>query len=329
MKIKAIIYRLLGYKTIDELFDEMDKGQRNEVGGKTLERARKLTDALLPKNINFPIGGEVYEAEKNVQISYMTHHFAPYSGGEKCIFPKGQRLIVCPPNRKRPTGVYCIPIEYEQIEEKLIPESEKLEPTYSNYSLFVDTKVLNNNFKKIELMPIKYIKGDATEPVGNKVKIIAHICNDIGGWGKGFVTAISKKWKRPEKEYRNWFKSEEFEPTKFIEAQRIESRDAYSNEKKFKLGNVQFVKADENIWIANMIAQRKIRKSKDGIPPIRYDSVSQCLSRVREFAKGKNASVHMPRIGCGLAGGKWEKIEPIINQELIAHEVETIVYDFE
>ena len=24
-----------------------------------------------------------------------------------------------------------------------------------------------------------------------------------------------------------------------------------------------------------------------------------------------SASVHMPRIGCGLAGGKWEEIEPI------------------
>ena len=34
-------------------------------------------------------------------------------------------------------------------------------------------------------MEILYIKGDATAPIGSGVKVITHICNDIGGWGKG------------------------------------------------------------------------------------------------------------------------------------------------
>jgi len=34
---------------------------------------------------------------------------------------------------------------------------------------------------------ISYIKGDATAPQGKGVKVIAHLCNDLGGWGKGFV----------------------------------------------------------------------------------------------------------------------------------------------
>ena len=46
---------------------------------------------------------------------------------------------------------------------------------------------------------INYIKGDATNPQISGNKIIVHICNDIGGWGKGFVLAISNKWKEPEK----------------------------------------------------------------------------------------------------------------------------------
>jgi hypothetical protein len=37
----------------------------------------------------------------------------------------------------------------------------------------------------------------------------------------------------------------------------------------------------------------------------------------------------MPRIGCGLAGGQWTEIEEIVNKNLIAHEIETAVYDFE
>jgi hypothetical protein len=36
----------------------------------------------------------------------------------------------------------------------------------------------------------------------------------------------------------------------------------------------------------------------------------------------------MPRIGCGLAGGKWERIEPLILQELSQHDVAVYVYDF-
>jgi hypothetical protein len=34
--------------------------------------------------------------------------------------------------------------------------------------------------------------------------VIAYICNDLGGWGKGFVLAISRKWPQPERDYRDW-----------------------------------------------------------------------------------------------------------------------------
>lgn len=44
-------------------------------------------------------------------------------------------------------------------------------------------------------MEINYLKGDATNPASAGNKIIVHVCNDIGGWGKGFVMAISKRWK--------------------------------------------------------------------------------------------------------------------------------------
>ena len=53
-------------------------------------------------------------------------------------------------------------------------------------------------------MEIKYITGDATQPVGEGNKIIVHVCNDVGGWGRGFVMALSKRWKEPEMKYREW-----------------------------------------------------------------------------------------------------------------------------
>jgi hypothetical protein len=37
----------------------------------------------------------------------------------------------------------------------------------------------------------------------------------------------------------------------------------------------------------------------------------------------------MPRIGCGLAGGKWELIEPIIIRTLCERSIVTTVYDYD
>jgi O-acetyl-ADP-ribose deacetylase (regulator of RNase III) len=155
-------------------------------------------------------------------------------------------------------------------------------------------------------MEINYLKGDATSPVANGNKIIVHICNDIGGWGKGFVMALSKKWKQPEQKYRDWFTSKE----------------------NFNLGEVQFVKVEEDLWVANLIGQHKINKDENGNAPIRYEAILFGLEKIVQLAKDINATVHMPRIGCGLAGGTWDKIEPIIDSTLIQENISVSVYDF-
>ncbi|SNR54215.1 macro domain-containing protein [Flavobacterium sp. ov086] len=153
---------------------------------------------------------------------------------------------------------------------------------------------------------IQYTKGDATSPRSEDNKVIVHICNDIGGWGKGFVMAISKRWKKPENQYREWFKSKD----------------------GFELGKVQFVQVEEDLWVVNLIGQHKINKDENGNAPIRYDAIEDGLKEVASFAKENNASVHMPRIGCGLAGGKWEMIEPVILKTLSENNIEVTVYDF-
>jgi hypothetical protein len=37
----------------------------------------------------------------------------------------------------------------------------------------------------------------------------------------------------------------------------------------------------------------------------------------------------MPRIGCGLAGGDWSRIEPLIEESLVRRGLPVSVYDFE
>lgn len=156
---------------------------------------------------------------------------------------------------------------------------------------------------------IIYLKGDATSPQASGNKIIAHICNDLGAWGAGFVLAISKRWKAPEAEYRQWHRER-----------------AQNN---FALGEIQIVQAEEYIYVANMVGQRGIKTGRSTGVPIRYEAVEACLSKLVEEANELNASVHMPRIGCGLAGGKWDKIEPLIEKTLLENDIDVYVYDFE
>ena len=74
-------------------------------------------------------------------------------------------------------------------------------------------------------------------------------------------------------------------------------------------------------------AQHGMRGSQQD-PPIRYEAVEACLVKVCEKAQELGASVHMPRIGCGLAGGRWELIEPLIIKTLYQNNIPVIVYDF-
>jgi O-acetyl-ADP-ribose deacetylase (regulator of RNase III) len=157
------------------------------------------------------------------------------------------------------------------------------------------------------MKPVRYLKGDATSPQASGPKIIAHVCNDLGGWGKGFVLAISKRWPEPERAYRNWH------------------RHRAAND--FGLGAVQLVQVKPDVWVANMVAQRGMKTGSQG-PPIRYDAVETCLKRLAKLALEHEASVHMPRIGCGLAGGSWERIGPIVEATLALADVEVLVYDF-
>ena len=152
---------------------------------------------------------------------------------------------------------------------------------------------------------IHYLKADATVPQAEGNIVIAHICNDIGAWGKGFVLALSKRWKYPEKQYKQWYKEGG----------------------NFALGEVQFVSVEEKIWVANLIGQHNIYRDENGDPPIRYEAVEKGLRIIADFAYEINAKVQMPRIGCGLAGGSWDRIEKLIRQTLLRKNIEVLVCD--
>jgi O-acetyl-ADP-ribose deacetylase (regulator of RNase III) len=153
---------------------------------------------------------------------------------------------------------------------------------------------------------ITYLEGDATQPIGDGPKIIAHICNDLGKWGKGFVLPLGKRFPQAKAAYLEGAKHPDF-----------------------SLSEVQLVPCVTELWVANMVAQHKIRSAREpNYVAIRYDALERCLESVATHALELKATVHMPRIGTGLAGGTWEKIEPLITQKLCARGVVVTVYDF-
>lgn len=153
---------------------------------------------------------------------------------------------------------------------------------------------------------ITYAVGDATAPKADGPKIVVHVCNDIGAWGRGFVIALSRRWPEPEQRYRAWHRGEISKP--------------------FALGHIQLVQVASDIWIANLIGQRDIRPHNK-VPPIRYEALREGLRSVANEAKHLAATVHMPRIGCGLAGGRWEEVGAIVDQELVSQGIAVTVYD--
>jgi hypothetical protein len=134
------------------------------------------------------------------------------------------------------------------------------------------------------------------------------VCNDLGRWGRGFVVPLAKRWPAARAAFLSWHAG------------------ARDGEPPFELGRVQVVPVGPEVWVANMVGQHGLT-AKKGVPPIRYAAVGEALAEVARFAQAKDATVHMPRIGCGLAGGMWDRIEPLIRQTLTAAGVQTVVYD--
>lgn len=157
---------------------------------------------------------------------------------------------------------------------------------------------------------IRYVVGDATDPIGDGPKVIAHVVNDRGWWGRGFVLAVSDRWPEARRQYQRFFQNAD--------------RDSAGS---FRLGVVQFIPVGGGIEIANMIAQHGVRQRPYSPPPIRYEALASCLSVVGSSAVERKASVHIPRIGCGLAGGSWDVVEPLIVDVLCARGVQVTVYD--
>lgn len=170
---------------------------------------------------------------------------------------------------------------------------------------------------------LRVVKGDATTPqidagYEEQISVIPHVCNDGGGWGAGFVLALSKKWSKPEAMYRSFIESSGKMPT---------------------LGKTCFAKIDNYLVVANMIAQKNYKSDENPIP-LKYKALANCMADVAEYVSMvqdklarvsdyRRVVIHCCQFGSDLAGGDWNFILELIREIWLENGIDVVVYEFE
>lgn len=68
------------------------------------------------------------------------------------------------------------------------------------------------------------------------------------------------------------------------------------------------------------------RNHADGVQtPIDYEALTLCMRKINHRFKGR--VIGLPQIGAGLAGGDWERIKSIIQNELSDCQVTVVIYN--
>lgn len=97
-----------------------------------------------------------------------------------------------------------------------------------------------------------------------------------------------------------------------------------------KLGTIDYQKVaighGLGLIVVNSYSQYHYgRNHADGVSkPLDYDALTLCLRKINHTFKGKH--IGLPQIGAGLAGGNWNRIKNIIQQELRDCEVTVVIF---
>lgn len=150
----------------------------------------------------------------------------------------------------------------------------------------------------MENWKIKYIQGDLVRDAERDFDVIGHGCNCWCTFGAGIALAIKNK---------------------YPEAYDVDCKTKSGD--RNKLGTISYTKGTVPI-IVNLYTQFGYGNSRFGKVDLDYDALRSSLKLVKEKFSGKTFG--FPMIGSGLAGGSWDVIEKIIQEEMVDEDV-TIV----
>jgi len=126
--------------------------------------------------------------------------------------------------------------------------------------------------------------------------IIVHGCNAQGVMGSGVALAVKNKYPGAFRAYQ----------------------EAYFD-RELRLGGIVPYLADGDPTYPKLIIVNAITQEFYGTDRrhVDYDALRTCFKEVAKLAKTTLLfDIHFPLIGCGLAGGDWSVVAPIIEEEL-------------
>jgi len=153
---------------------------------------------------------------------------------------------------------------------------------------------------------IEYLLGDGTKPHGEGRRMIVQVVNDeaLTWGGDGFAAAVRRAWPHAQEDFRHW---------------------VGNRRENLKLGRVHFSSVVNDVQVASIVAQHGYGPSQR--PRIRYGALREGLVEVARVARESGATVHMARIGCGLAGGAWDVVEELLWLTMGRTGMRATVYD--
>ena len=78
----------------------------------------------------------------------------------------------------------------------------------------------------------------------------------------------------------------------------------------------------ESLYVINAYTQYAYWNAFD----VDYDAIRSCFKALKEDFGGQNLRFGYPLIGCGLAGGNWDTVKAIIDEELEGEDHTVVIF---
>jgi IrrE N-terminal-like domain len=145
--------------------------------------------------------------------------------------------------------------------------------------------------------------GDDPGPV-----IVAHVVNDSAhAWSRRSVAAtLAARWPHAAQAFRAW---------------------TIASPENLRLGRIHACEqrdGDRVVTIVSLVAQQGF--GPGAVTRLHYDALHETLTAVADLAKRTGATVHVPRIGAGQAGGRWDLIESDLAAVIADKEIGLVVH---
>jgi hypothetical protein len=157
---------------------------------------------------------------------------------------------------------------------------------------------------------LRFVTADVATASAEGPVVIAHVVSDSArAWSnRGVAGALRGRFPEAAAAFRSW---------------------SVASPDNLELGRVHVVDAPREpgkapLLIASMVVQRGYGPSPT--TRLSYVALAEALGTVGREAAGRGAEVHIPRIGAGQAGGRWDLIETTIERVLLADGVKTVIY---